>query len=115
MVVLDGFGMRRMAAVAEDLCVLIRGRCERRSILLTSNQAPGEWPEVFGNDLAASAAIESLTHQAYATCIAAQSHRQRQRPRETPDLTPRSDGHRHRKRHQVVCTQPKTTGYTARL
>lgn len=83
LLILDDFGLRPMAATAaEDLYELVHGRYERRSILLTSNRAPDEWPEVFGNELLASAALDRLTHHAHMTCITGQSYRQRQRTKE---------------------------------
>ena len=75
-----------MAATApEDIYELVRGRYERRSILLTSNRAPNEWPDVFGNELLASAAMDRLTHHAHMTCITGRSYRQRQRGKEGQD------------------------------
>jgi DNA replication protein DnaC len=55
--ILDDFGLVPLAAQAvEDLYDLIRERYENKSIFLTSNRAPDEWTEVFGNPLLASAA-----------------------------------------------------------
>ena len=89
LLILGDFGLRPMAATAgEDLYELVHGRYEHRSILLTSNRAPTEWPserrasEVFGNELLASAALDRLTRHAHMTCITGQSYRQRQRPKE---------------------------------
>jgi DNA replication protein DnaC len=43
---------------------VISERYERSSILLTSNRAPEEWPELFGSPLLASAGLDRLTHRA---------------------------------------------------
>lgn len=42
---------------------MISQRYERGSILLTSNRAPAEWPELFGTPLLASAELERLRIQ----------------------------------------------------
>jgi len=66
LLVLDDFGLVPLAPQgAEDLYNLVCERYERRSILLTSNRAPEEWAEVFGNPLMASAALDRLTHHSH--------------------------------------------------
>jgi DNA replication protein DnaC len=97
LLILDDFGLRPANATgAEDLYEIIQRRYERGSILLTSNRAPGEWAEVFGDGLLASAALDRLTHHARVTCITGDSYRQRQRrqptggaglPQEVTDVT----------------------------
>jgi DNA replication protein DnaC len=75
---LDDFGLVSLSPqAAEDLYEIIRERYERRSILLTSNRAPEEWGEVFGNPLLASAALDRLTHHAHILTITGMSYRQR--------------------------------------
>ena len=39
-------------------------RYETGSILVTSNRAPTEWPDLFGNPLRASAGLDRLAHHA---------------------------------------------------
>lgn len=79
---LDDFGLVPLSQTAvEDLYELIRERYERKSILLTSNRAPEEWVEVFGNPLLASAALDRLTHHAHIITITGNSYRQKQRNR----------------------------------
>lgn len=85
LLIIDDFGLRPIDAQgAEDLYELIARRYERGSILLTSNRAPQEWPEVFGNSLLASAALDRLTHHARVTTITGESYRQRQRRERHP-------------------------------
>jgi DNA replication protein DnaC len=80
LLILDDFGLRPISAQgAEDLYELVHLRYERGSILLTSNRAPSEWAEVFGDNLLASAAIDRLTHHAQITCVGGESYRQRER------------------------------------
>ncbi len=50
----------------EDMYNIINERYERGSILLTSNRAPMEWPDLFGDPLLASAGLDCLTHHAEA-------------------------------------------------
>lgn len=83
LLILDDFGLRPTSPTgAEDLYELIHGRYEKKSLVLTSNRAPAEWPEVFGDGLLASAALDRLTHHARITCITGESYRQRQRRKE---------------------------------
>lgn len=85
LLILDDFGLRPINAVgAEDLYELIRQRYERGSLLLTSNRAPSEWGDLFGDALLASAALDRLTHHARVTAMTGESYRQRQRRKEVP-------------------------------
>lgn len=80
LVIIDDFGLRPITAQgAEDLYEIIHHRYERGSIILTSNRSPSEWPELFGDSLLASAALDRLTHHARVTIITGESYRQRQR------------------------------------
>ena len=65
---------------------IIRDRYERKSIILTSNRAPEEWAEVFGNSLLASAALDRLTHHSHFIEMMGESYRQRQRRLDTGGL-----------------------------
>ncbi len=78
--VLDDFGVIPLPQQAiEDLYEIIRERYERCSIVMTSNRAPDEFSEVFGNPLLASAALDRLTHHAHVIEIKGSSYRQKQR------------------------------------
>jgi DNA replication protein DnaC len=80
LLVIDDFGLRPLAATgAEDLYELIRERYERKALIITSNRAFQEWPEVFGDALLASAALDRLTHHCHTLVITGQSYRQRGR------------------------------------
>jgi DNA replication protein DnaC len=80
LLVIDDFGLRPMSeTAADDLYEIIHQRYEKASIVMTSNRAPSEWPELFGNSLLASAALDRLTHHARITIITGDSYRQRQR------------------------------------
>lgn len=79
---LDDFGLMPLTPQgAEDLYEIIRERYEQRPILLTSNRAPEEWAEVFGNALLASAALDRLTHHAHILTLTGLSYRQRHKQR----------------------------------
>ena len=83
--ILDDFGLVPLSQQAiEDLYEIIRERYERRSIVMTSNRAPEEWSEVFGNPLLASAALDRLTHHAHVIEIQGSSYRQKQRKAKSP-------------------------------
>lgn len=83
LLVLDDFGLRPLSMqAAEDLYEIIRERYERKAIAITSNRAFQEWPEVFGDGLIASAALDRLTHHCHTLVIRGQSYRQRGRKKE---------------------------------
>ena len=76
LLVLDDFGIKPLVPPGpEDLYDIINERYERGSILLTSNRAPEEWPDLFGEPLLASAGLDRLTHQAQAVVINGTSFR----------------------------------------
>jgi DNA replication protein DnaC len=76
LLVLDDFGLKPLAPPGpEDLYDVINERYERGSILLTSNRAPEEWPDLFGEPLLASAGLDRLTHQAQLVVITGTSFR----------------------------------------
>jgi DNA replication protein DnaC len=76
LLVLDDFGLKPLHPPApEDLYDVINERYERGSILLTSNRAPEEWPDLFGSPLLASAGLDRLTHRAYMVVITGTSFR----------------------------------------
>jgi len=93
LLVLDDFGLQPLSAqAAQDLYDIIRERYEAGSLIITSNRAFAEWPEVFGNELLASAALDRLTHHCHTLVIRGQSYRQRSRRTEAaPDLSATAD------------------------
>ena len=84
--VLDDFGLQPLSPqAAQDLYDIVSERYEHASLIVTSNRAFAEWPEAFGNDLLASAALDRLTHHAHTLIIRGDSYRQRSRRKESPD------------------------------
>jgi DNA replication protein DnaC len=82
LLVLDDFGLKALQPPGpEDLYDIINERYERGSILLTSNRAPSEWPELFGDPLLASAGIDRLAHRAEILVITGDSFRAQGRNR----------------------------------
>jgi DNA replication protein DnaC len=78
LLVLDDFGLKPLQPPApEDLYDVINERYERGSILLTSNRAPSEWPNLFGDPLLASAGLDRLAHNAHTLLITGASYRAR--------------------------------------
>jgi len=77
LLVIDDFGLKPLPkpAGAGDLYDVIDARYERRSILLTSNRAPAEWPELFDNALLANAALDRLADRAHVVSITGRSYR----------------------------------------
>lgn len=81
--VIDDLGLRPLSAqTSEDLYEIIQERYERRPLVLTSNRALHEWPELFSDRLLASAALDRLTHHCQTVIIEGQSYRQRARRKE---------------------------------
>lgn len=61
LLLLDDFGLKPLSPPGpEDLYDVINERYEQGSIILTSNRAPAEWPELFGDPLLASAGRDRL-------------------------------------------------------
>jgi DNA replication protein DnaC len=76
LLVLDDFGLKALHPPGpEDLYDVINARYERGSIILTSNRAPEEWPDLFGDPLLASAGLDRLNHSAHVVVITGASFR----------------------------------------
>ncbi len=74
--ILDDFGLKPMRPPApEDLYEVIDGRYGKRPIILTTNRAFDEWPELFDNSVLASAALDRLAHGATQVVITGDSYR----------------------------------------
>jgi DNA replication protein DnaC len=74
--ILDDFGLRAlMPPSPEDMYEIIAERYEKGSIVLTSNRAPSEWPDLFGNPLLASAGLDRLAHHAESVVMTGRSFR----------------------------------------
>ena len=73
---LDDFGLKPLQPPApSDLYDVIDGRYEQGSIILTSNRAPAEWPDVFLDPLLASAGLDRLGDKAEVLVLTGVSHR----------------------------------------
>lgn len=76
LLVIDDFGLKPLPPSGPaDLYDVINERYERASIVLTSNRAPSEWPDLFGNPLLASAGLDRLAHRAIVLLISGRSYR----------------------------------------
>lgn len=85
LLVLDDFGLKPLPPAGPgDLYDIINERYERGSILLTSNRAPEEWPDLFCDPLLASAGLDRLTHRAHIIVITGASFRAHVPPWEAP-------------------------------
>lgn len=85
LLVLDDFGLKPLTDPApSDLYDVINERYEVGSILVTSNRAPAEWPDLFGNPLLASAGLDRLAHHAETVVITGRSFRADSRRRVAP-------------------------------
>lgn len=76
LLILDDFGLKPLTDPApSDLYDVINERYEVGSILVTSNRAPTEWPDLFGDPLLASAGLDRLAHHAETIIITGTSFR----------------------------------------
>jgi DNA replication protein DnaC len=76
LLVIDDFGLKPLPVTGPaDFYDVINERYEKASILLTSNRAPAEWPELFGDPLLASAGLDRLGHRAIVVTITGRSYR----------------------------------------
>lgn len=81
LLILDDWGLKPFGSpAADDLYEIICERYERGSIIITSNRAVEEWPELFGDPLLASAALDRMIHHAHVITITGKSYRARKIP-----------------------------------
>jgi DNA replication protein DnaC len=82
LLILDDFGLKPIQPPGpEDLYDIINERYERGSILLTSNRAPNEWPDLFLDPLLASAGLDRLLDRAEVVILRGASYRAQGRAR----------------------------------
>jgi len=80
LLVIDDFGLKPLPPTGPaDFYDVINERYERASIVLTSNRAPQEFPELFGDPLLANAGLDRLGHRATVLTIVGRSYRTSQR------------------------------------
>ena len=58
---------------------VVTARYERSSLILTSNKAVSEWPELFGDHALATATLDRILHHAHVFSIKGNSYRLRER------------------------------------
>ncbi|HEY3080018.1 MAG TPA: IS21-like element helper ATPase IstB [Chloroflexota bacterium] len=76
LLIIDDFGLKPMPPTGPvDLYDVINGRYEKGAIALTSNRAPEEWPELFGDPLLANAGLDRLAHRATVLLVTGRSYR----------------------------------------
>ena len=83
LLIIDDFGLKPLVAPGpEDFYDVINERYERGAVIMTSNRAFAEWPELFQNPLLASAALDRLAHHAHQLVITGDSFRAKGRGRQ---------------------------------
>lgn len=76
LLILDDFGLKPLQTPGpEDLYDIINERYEKGSLLITSNRAPSEWPDLFLDPLLASAGLDRLLDRAEVIVIRGPSFR----------------------------------------
>jgi DNA replication protein DnaC len=82
LLILDDFGLKPLLPPGpEDFYEVINERYEKGSLIVTSNRAFSEWPDLFCNPLLASAALDRLAHNAHQITITGDSFRAKGRRR----------------------------------
>ena len=66
---------------AHFLFQLVSRRYEKGSILVTSNRSVGEWGEVFGDSVVATAILDRLLHHSHVVTIRGESYRLKEKRR----------------------------------
>ncbi|GAC1348520.1 MAG: IS21-like element ISMt2 family helper ATPase IstB [Myxococcales bacterium] len=95
LLIIDDFGLKPLPPHgAIDMYDIINARYEHGSIILTSNRAPAEWHDLFGDPLLASAGLDRLAHRAAVILITGRSYRltQQANGKEVPLFTPTEAG-----------------------
>ncbi len=89
LLILDDFGLKPIPTPGpEDLYDVINERYETGSILLNSNRAPNEWPDLFLDPLLASAGLDRLLDRAGVVIIRGSSYRAQGRNRLIEEVSP---------------------------
>jgi hypothetical protein len=73
---------------ANYLFQVVTARYERSSLILTSNKAVTEWPELFGDHAIATAILDRILHHAHVFSIKGNSYRLRERLVQTTPSAP---------------------------
>ncbi|MGB2717344.1 MAG: ATP-binding protein [Vicinamibacterales bacterium] len=116
LLILDDFGLKPLPpAGPEDFLEVINERYEHGALIVTSNRAFTEWPEVFQSPLLASATLDRLAHHAHQIVITGDSFRANGRRRGGPRERPAYGScRRHGTRHRPACpTAPWKTAQSA--
>ena len=80
LLVIDEVGYLPFERQAANLLFqLVNRRYERGSIILTSNQPVGNWGEVFGDSVMATAILDRLLHHSHVITIKGESYRLREK------------------------------------
>lgn len=76
LLIIDDFGLKPLPPSGpSDLYDVINDRYERASTILTSNRAPSEWQELFGDPLLGSAGLDRLGDRAIVLTMTGPSYR----------------------------------------
>jgi DNA replication protein DnaC len=82
LLIVDELGYLPLEAHAAHLFFqLVSRRYERGSLLVTSNRSIGEWGEVFGDPVVATAILDRLLHHSHVVTIRGESYRLREKRR----------------------------------
>jgi len=82
LLIVDELGYLPFEARAAHLFFqLVSRRYERGSLLITSNRSVGEWGEVFGDAVVATAILDRLLHHSHVITIRGESYRLREKRR----------------------------------
>ena len=108
LLIIDEIGYLTVGAGAGNLFFqLVNARYERGAMILTSNRGFGEWGEVFGDPVVATALLDRLLHHAVVIQIEGASYRLRQHADLVPEaMRPSRRPGRPATRHAAVADRP---------
>jgi len=111
LLVIDDMGyVRRSEAETSVLFELISHRYERRSLLVTSNQAFSDWEQVFDNTAMSVAAVDRLVDNSTVVVIEGQSYRRRRSRHAVQPGSPRLDDHQPQSTDEPITAEAERSG-----
>lgn len=76
LLILDDYGLQELNEEQQkDLYYIVSERYEKKSIVLTTNRAIEEWPDIFTHPLIGNAAVDRLIHRGIEVVLEGPSHR----------------------------------------
>lgn len=79
---IDDFGFKKLSQqAAEFLYAVVDARFQRKSMILTSNRAINDWPNIFPDPVIANTILDRIAHHSFQFIIKGQSYRKNFSPK----------------------------------